>query len=193
MNWINWLLENGTTSDEQIAEALQLSKIRSMSLADTLVAQGYVDLWDITQAFAVQQGVQPINFYYATIPSDVIRAIPDLLVRDLLVLPVALSNNILWYATPHVIDQDHQLRLCRILNRDARPLWASSDWVYRAEQEYYIYYHITKAQTAWCFRKYNDDQWLLLPGNRYWDYCIAKRSSEKNGNENDVSKIEDLM
>jgi hypothetical protein len=69
---------------------------------------------------------------------------------------------VLWYATPHVTDADHRARLCRILNRDARPMWAPRDWVWEALRRDYSACHVTAYLSAMYFSKYCDDDWLLV-------------------------------
>jgi hypothetical protein len=177
VDWTSWLLEIGSVSTEQLEDAVRLAGLRSMLLPDALHSLGYVEPKDITRAFAAQFGSPPIDFYGTPIPEEVIRAIPDLVVRDLVVLPVAVIGSVLWYATPHVADPDHRERLCSILNRDVRPLWATHDWVVQAERDYYAACHVTAAQSGWWFARYSDDQWLLQPGNRFQEYSESSRTS----------------
>lgn len=181
VDWTAWLLEFGSVSAEQLEDAFRLARLRSMPLPDALLSLGYVDPWGITQAFAAQNGSPLVDFYSTRIPEEAIRAVPDLLVRDLEVLPVAANGPVLWYATPHVADTDHRDQLCRILNRDVRPMWAPRDWVWQAEQDYYAVCHVTAAQTGWLFARYSDDQWLLLPGNRFREYSESGRTGWSSG------------
>src|SRR5262249_30152810 len=152
-----------------LKDALRLSHLRSMSLQDALLTLEYADPWTITRAFSVQFGYPLIDFYNARIPEDTIRTIPDVVVRDLEVCPVAIRGPVLWYATPHLADSDHGNRLSQILNRDVRPMWTSRDWILQADRSFYAECHVTEGGSASWFTKYRDEDWILMDGNRYQD------------------------
>lgn len=176
VDWSVWLVETGSISVEQLEDAVCLARLRSMPLPDALLSLGYADRWAITQAFSVQLGYPQIDFYGTRIPEEVIRAVPDIVVRDLEVCPVAVVGPVLWYATPHVADASRRDRLCSLLNRDARPMWAPIEWVCQAEREYYSVCHVTEYGSASWWARYRDEHWLLVAGNRYREYVEAGRT-----------------
>ena len=102
--WSAWLVETGSIPVEQLEDAVSLAQRRSLPLPDALLSLGYADRWAITQAFSVQLGCPQIDFYADRIPEEAIRAVPDIVVRDLEVCPVAVAGPVLWYATPHIAD-----------------------------------------------------------------------------------------
>jgi hypothetical protein len=177
VEWSAWLVEAGLISTEQFEDAVRLAQLRSVSLPDALLMSEYADRWTITRAFAVQHGYPQIDFYSTRISDEVIRTIPDVLVRDLEVCPVAVVGSVLWYATPHIADADHRTRLCHVLNRDARPMWAPLEWVCQAGREYHAVCHVTECRSGWMFAKYGDEDWVLVKGNRYRDYLAAGRTN----------------
>ena len=172
-----WLVESGLVSAEQLEDAVRLAGLRGLPLPDAVLALGYAEPPEITRAFAAQNGCPWIDFYGTRIPEEVIRAVPDVVVRELEVVPVSVVGGVLWYATPHVADAARRDRLCGILNRDARPIWAPSEWVCQAEREYYSVCHVTASGSGWWFARYGDDQWLLVPGNRYREFVEAGRTA----------------
>ncbi len=176
VNWFVWLVETGEISAGQLEEAAGLARLRSMPLPDALLALGYADRWAITRAFSVQLDYPQIDFYAARVPDEVIRAVPDLVARDLEVCPVSVAGPVLWYATPHIVDASRRDRLCSILNRDARPMWAPIEWVREAEREYDSAWQVTEDGCASQWAKYGDEHWLLAAGNRCREYVEAGRS-----------------
>lgn len=177
MLWLTWLVEIGSISAAQQQDAEHLAKIRSMPLPNALLALGYVEPRTITQAFAVQVGSPQINFYENPISEEVVRTIPELVARDFEVCPVGIIQAVLWYATPHISDVKHRDRLCGILNRDMRPMWAPREWVWQAERERYSICRVTASGSAWFFSRYNEGDWLLMAGNRYQDYLASRHAS----------------
>ena len=118
-----------------------------------------------------------IDFFYdARVPEEVVRAVPDLIVRDFGACPVAVVGPVLWYATPHAADAAHRGRVCAILHRDARPVWAPLGWVCQTHQDYYEICHTTAGGSGWAFARYGDSDWLLAPGNRYREYRESGRT-----------------
>jgi len=178
-DWTPWLVESGLVSAGQLEDAVRLAGLRSLSLPDAVIALGYAEPPDLARVFAVQNDCPLIDFYGTRIPEEVIRAVPDVLVRELELVPVSVDGGVLWYATPHVADASRRDRLCGILNREARPLWATREWVRMAELEYYAVCQVTEAGSGWWFAKYSDDQWLLLPGNRFRG--VADRPNRSHG------------
>lgn len=176
MEWSAWLVETGSISAEQLEDAVRLGNLRSMPLPDALLSLEYTEPRAITRAFAVQHASPLIDFYDTRIPEEAIRAVPDLIARDLEVCPVAIIGPVLWYATPHIADADHRDRLCGILNRDARPMWAPRDWVWQAERDHYSVCHVTECGSGWLFSRYGDADWVLVAGNRYREYVKAGRT-----------------
>jgi hypothetical protein len=189
VKWATWLIEKGEISREQLDDAIHLSRLRQIPVEDALLKLGYIDPWPITQAFSVEYGCPLYDFYNNDIPAEIIKTIPDIVVRELRVCPVIIREAVLWYATPYVADKVRCTRLAQILNREVQPMWAPNSWILHAFNKYYTDCHVTDCGCAMPFDKYGDDDWIMVDGNRYWDYKVSRLGAAEALRERSADKI----
>lgn len=87
------LLNANLISQDQLKQAVEIQKQSKESLGMILIKQGYVTEASIKDALELQYGLRYINLRKTKIPPEVLSLIPENLMRQHQIIPVALNNN----------------------------------------------------------------------------------------------------
>jgi type IV pilus assembly protein PilB len=131
------LIRQKVISPDQLAEAKQMSKDSSIKLPDALVRLGYATGEEVMRAMAEQFGLDYVNLNEVTIPASVIELVPESVVRENAVLPLAEGDGRLTVivSDPNEIDTIEKLRF--ILNRQIDIALAPRESIHEAINRYY--------------------------------------------------------
>ena len=83
------LIRQKVISPDQLAEAKQMSKESGIKLPDALVRLGYATGEEVMRAMAEQHGLDYVNLNEVSIPASVIELVPESVVRENAVIPLA--------------------------------------------------------------------------------------------------------
>jgi len=86
------LIAGGVISLAQLEEALALQKTLGLRLGEVLIKQGFVMEEDILRTMQSQLGLPTIDLNRLVIPEQVLKFLPENVVRKYSVLPVEMSN-----------------------------------------------------------------------------------------------------
>ncbi|MGO8690385.1 MAG: GspE/PulE family protein [Thermoguttaceae bacterium] len=131
------LIRQKVISPDQLAEARQMSKDSSIKLPDALVRLGYATGEEVMRAMAEQFGLDYVNLNEVSIPAAVIELVPESVVRENAVLPLAEGDGRLTIivSDPNEIDTIEKLRF--ILNRQIDIALAPRESILEAINRYY--------------------------------------------------------
>ena len=131
------LIRQKVISPDQLAEAKQMSKESSIKLPDALVRLGYATGEEVMRAMAEQFGLDYVNLNEVSIPAAVIELVPESVVRENAVLPLAEGDGRLTIivSDPNEIDTIEKLRF--ILNRQIDIALAPRESILEAINRYY--------------------------------------------------------
>jgi type IV pilus assembly protein PilB len=87
------LLNANLISEPQLKQAMEIQKATKESLGMILIKQGYVTEASIKDALELQYGLRYINLRKTKVPPEVLKLIPENLMRQHMIIPVALTNN----------------------------------------------------------------------------------------------------
>ncbi len=87
------LLNANLISETQLKQAVEIQKQTKESLGMILIKQGYVTEASIKDALELQYGLRYINLRKTKVPPEVLKLIPENLMRQHQIIPVALTNN----------------------------------------------------------------------------------------------------
>ncbi len=111
------LVQKGTISREQLAEAGQMAKQAEMRVADALERLGYATGEEITEAIAEEHGLDFVHLDDVVIPSSVIELVPESVARENAILPLAEEDGELKVIVSDPDDFETFEKLRFILNR----------------------------------------------------------------------------
>ncbi|WP_088226211.1 ATPase, T2SS/T4P/T4SS family [Desulfosporosinus sp. FKB] len=86
------LINGGVISSNQLEEALALQKSLGLRLGEVLIRQGLVSEEDILRTMQSQLGVPSVDLNRLVVAEEVLRLLPENVVRKYTVLPVELNN-----------------------------------------------------------------------------------------------------
>jgi type IV pilus assembly protein PilB len=131
------LLRRRTVSQDQLAEARQMSKEQNIPLADCLVRLGYASGEDVMRAMAQEHGREYVDLTEVQIPPQVIELVPESVARENAILPLAGDDGSLKVivSNPYDIDTIEKLRF--ILNRHIEIALAPRENILEAINRYY--------------------------------------------------------
>ncbi|MGC7873698.1 GspE/PulE family protein [Desulfosporosinus sp. SYSU MS00001] len=86
------LIAGGVISPTQLEEALALQKSLGLRLGEVLIKQGHVVEEEILRTMQSQLGLPTINLNRLVVPEQVLRSLPENVVRKYTVLPVELDK-----------------------------------------------------------------------------------------------------
>lgn len=87
------LLNANLISEDQLKQAIEIQKQTKESLGMILIKQGYVTEASIKDALELQYGLRYINLRKTKVPPEVLKLIPENLMRQHQIVPIALTNN----------------------------------------------------------------------------------------------------
>lgn len=98
------LVAGGVITVEQLEEALRSQKSLGLRLGETLIRQNIVTEDDILRTMQSQLGLPSIDLNRIVVPDQILRLLPEKVVRKYSVLPVDLTNGQLMVATSDPTD-----------------------------------------------------------------------------------------
>jgi type IV pilus assembly protein PilB len=131
------LLRRRLISQDQLAEARQMSKDTNTALPDCIVKLGYASGDDVMRAVAQEHGRDFVDLTEVTIPDNVIELVPESVARENNVLPLSDDEDSLTVIVcdPYDIDTVEKLRF--ILNRKIDIALAPRERISEAINKYY--------------------------------------------------------
>ncbi|MGE5706761.1 MAG: ATPase, T2SS/T4P/T4SS family [Bacteroidota bacterium] len=87
------LLNANLISDQQLKKAVEIQKETKESLGLILIKQGYITEASIKDALELQYGLRYISLRKTKIPPEILKLIPENLIRQHQIVPVSLQNN----------------------------------------------------------------------------------------------------
>jgi type IV pilus assembly protein PilB len=131
------LLRKRLVSQDQLAEARQVSKNQNTSLPDTIIKLGYASGEDVMRAVAQEHGRDYVDLTEVIIPEAIIELVPESVARENAILPLAEEEDALKVivSDPYDIDTVEKLRF--ILNRRIEIALAPRDKILEAINKYY--------------------------------------------------------
>lgn len=87
------LLNANLITEQQLKSAIELQKQSKESLGMILIKQGYITEASIKDALELQYGLRYINLRKTKVPPEVLKLIPENLIRQHMIIPVSLANN----------------------------------------------------------------------------------------------------
>jgi type IV pilus assembly protein PilB len=131
------LLRRRLISQDQLAEARQMSKDTNTNLSDCIVKLGYASGDDVMRAVAQEHGREFVNLSEVTIADNVIELVPESVARENNVLPLSEEEDSLKVIVcdPYDIDTIEKLRF--ILNRKIDIALAPRERISEAINKYY--------------------------------------------------------
>ena len=136
-DWLRSLIDKGLIGEDQLREAEGLARKKNKSVADTLVALGYVDAGDINAAQQSSFGQDFLSLEGMQIPSDVIGLVSEAVARENTVIPIKVEDGSVHVAfhDPMALDVLDKLRF--LLNRDVKIAVAPKDQIAAAIDRHY--------------------------------------------------------
>ena len=87
------LLNANLITDQQLKKAVEIQKDTKESLGLILIKQGYITEASIKDALELQYGLRYISLRKTKVPPEVIKLVPENLIRQHQAIPVSLQNN----------------------------------------------------------------------------------------------------
>ena len=131
------LLRRRLISQDQLAEARQMSKDTNSNLSDCIVKLGYASGDDVMRSVAQEHGREFVDLTEVTIPDSIIELVPESVARENNVLPLSEEEDSLKVIVcdPYDIDTVEKLRF--ILNRKIDIALAPRERISEAINKYY--------------------------------------------------------
>jgi type IV pilus assembly protein PilB len=131
------LVTEGLISQDQLKEALDTQKRSGKRLGDTLVNMGFISEEAMASALSKQLGIPYITLYNYEIDPEIIKNIPEEIVRKYRIIPVDKTGNTLTVALSDpanifILDELKILTKCEII-----PLISYESDISRAIEQYY--------------------------------------------------------
>jgi type IV pilus assembly protein PilB len=106
------LIKAGVLTEEQLGQALARQKETNKQIGETLIDMGFVNEEKIKYALEVQFGVKHINLKTARIPPEVLKLLPEQLLKQYMMIPVAVNQ-----LTVALVDPNNILAIDEIRQR----------------------------------------------------------------------------
>ncbi|GAB6171447.1 ATPase, T2SS/T4P/T4SS family [Paradesulfitobacterium aromaticivorans] len=98
------LIAGGAITQSQLEEALKAQKNLGLRLGEVLIKQGLVTEDDILRTMQSQLGLPSIDLNRVVVPEQILKMLPETVVRKYTVLPIELTNGQLMVATSDPTD-----------------------------------------------------------------------------------------
>ncbi len=131
------LLRRRIISQDQLAEARNVSREKGENVADCLVRLGYASGEDVMKAVAQEHGREYVNLDEIQIPESVVELVPESVARENVIMPMAEQDDMLKVivSDPYDIETIEKLRF--ILNRKVEIALAPRENILGAINKYY--------------------------------------------------------
>lgn len=100
----NLLLEAGLVTESQLLNAIKVQKETGERIGEILIRQGVITNDDVIQVLEFQVGVPHINLNKIEIRDEIIKMIPEKIVRHHHIIPITIENNKLIVALTYPFD-----------------------------------------------------------------------------------------
>jgi type IV pilus assembly protein PilB len=134
---IDWLVEMGQVSAEQLAAAREESESNGERVTDVLLSKKIIRAVDVAQAKAAHFGYEFINLRDMRLTDDVIGAVPRHMAKRYRAVPVAKHDHSITIALADPSDLDVVDSLQRMLNADVELRVATDEDIDAALNKYY--------------------------------------------------------
>ncbi len=131
------LVDLGSLSAEQVAEARPEAQAAGVGVVDLLLANKVIRLADVTQAKAAQFGAEVVQLGATIIPDEVIAVIPRHIARKYRVIPIFKTDNKVAVAIADPSDLNTIDTLTHLLNAEIELRVASEQDIETALGRYY--------------------------------------------------------
>jgi len=131
------LVAGGAITQEQLEEALAAQKAMGLRLGEVLIKQGLVTEDDILRTMQNQLGLPSVELNRIVVPEQILKLLPEAVVRKYAVLPIDLVNGQLMVATSDPTDYFglDDVRLASGLT--VKPCLAKKQDILQAIERYY--------------------------------------------------------
>jgi type II secretory ATPase GspE/PulE/Tfp pilus assembly ATPase PilB-like protein len=106
------LIKAGVLTEDQLSAALLRQKETAKQIGETLIEMGFVTEEKIKYALEVQFGVKHVNLKTARIPPEVLKLLPEQLLKQYMMIPVAVNQ-----LTVALVDPNNILAIDEIRKR----------------------------------------------------------------------------
>ncbi len=136
-DWLQQFVDDGTISDDQLVEAINVAKAGGIMPEDALVKLGYVDEGRISEAKAAAFGFNFTDLDNLDIESSVIELVPESVARENSCIPVEFIGDRLVVAVTDPMNFEVVEKLRFILNRDVELTMAPKESINDAINRFY--------------------------------------------------------
>jgi type IV pilus assembly protein PilB len=131
------LLRKRIISQDQLAEARQVSKNQNTNLFEAIIKLGYASGEDVMRAVAQEHGRDYVDLTEVSIPEAIIELVPESVARENAILPLAEEEDALKVIVSDPFDIDTVEKLRFILNRRIEIALAPREKILEAINKYY--------------------------------------------------------
>lgn len=136
-DWLQQFVDDGSISEDQLAEAIGMASNYGITPEDALVKLGYVDSAAISKAKAKAFGFESVDLDNIEISHSIIELIPESVARENTCIPIEFQGERLLVAVPDAMNIEVMDKLRFILNKDVELTMASSESIQTAINRYY--------------------------------------------------------
>jgi type IV pilus assembly protein PilB len=133
-DWTDILMRRGVIGPDQLNEA---KRMNSLPLEEALAKLGYAEASDIMKAKAEQFGMEYVQLDEIEIPDTVVALVPESVVRENIVMPMAQENGTIKVIMHDPNDFETVDKLRFILNREIEVVLAPKQSIVEAINHYY--------------------------------------------------------
>lgn len=136
-DWLQKLVDDGSISSDQLAEADGMASNLGISPDEALVKMGYVSAGEMGQVQAAHFGYDFIDLENVEIPQAVINLVPESIARENVVIPLQLDGESLVIVINDPLKYEVLDKLNFVLNREIRPAMAPIETIQAAINRHY--------------------------------------------------------
>ncbi len=131
------LLRRRIISQDQLAEARNVSREKDEPISDCLIRLGYASGEEVMKAVAQEHGREYVDLNEITIPDQVVELVPESVARENVIMPMAEIDDTLKVIVSDPYDIDTLEKLRFILNRKVEIALAPRENILEAINRYY--------------------------------------------------------
>ncbi len=120
ISFLEHVVQSGIASEEQVAEAVGLSRKNGLRPEDCLVKLGYIDQADITKFQSTQYGYSKTDLANISVSKEIIATIPESVARENIVIPLRIDGDSLVIAIDDPMKFETIDKLRFLLNREIK-------------------------------------------------------------------------
>ncbi len=136
-DWLYEFVQDGAISEDQLDEALAITKRRGGNPEDVLVGMGYLDAEVVAAKKAKAFGFATIDLDSMEIPHSLIELVPESVARENVCIPVEFQGERLIVAVADAMNLELLDKLRFILNRDVELTTAGKESILAAINRHY--------------------------------------------------------